>query len=92
MRSPAIRANEEVQIKVGEMVEGEEAIVGAVGEVTAGEDTTRARAMGTHMEEEVVQGEDLGIATAGAGAGALHTSIKTYRHIPRRLRTTILPT
>jgi hypothetical protein len=92
MRSPAIRANEEVQIEVAEMIEGEEAIVGAVGEVMAGEDTTRARAraMGTHMEEEVVQGEDLGIATARARA--LRTSIKTYRHIPRRLRTTILPT
>ena len=90
MRSPAIRANEEVQIEVAEMIEGEEAIVGAVGEVMAEEDTTRARAMGTHMEEEVVQGEDLGLATAGTQA--LRISIKTYRHIPRRLRTTILPT
>jgi hypothetical protein len=88
MRSPAIRASEEVQVEVAATIEGEAAIADVVGVVRAGEDTTRARAMETHMEEEVVQGEDLGIATVGA----LRTSIKTYRHIPRRLRTAILPT
>lgn len=88
MRSPATRASEEVQIKVVAMIEGEAAIAGVAGVVMAGEDTIRARAMETHMEEAEVQGEDLGIATAGA----LRTSIKTYRHIPRRLRTAILPT
>ena len=88
MRSPAIRANEEVQAEVAATIEGEAAIADVVGAVRAGEDTIRARAMETHMEQEVVQGEDMGIATAGA----LRTSIKIYRHIPRRLRTTILPT
>ena len=88
MRSPAIRANEEVQAEVAATIEGEAAIADVVGAVRAGEDTTRARAMETHMEEEVVQGEDLGIATGEA----LRTSIKIYRHIPRRLRTAIPPT
>jgi hypothetical protein len=90
MRSPAIRASEEVQVEVAATatIEGEAAIADVVGVVRAGEDTTRARAMEIHMEEEVVQGADLGIATAGV----LRTSIKTYRHIPRRLRTATLPT